>query len=324
MRCPKCGNNYPDRLTACPKCGAHKRIERITSKLRNIKSLKYFTIGALLILTSIFIVYCWSEFECLVYCSWWQSLLMIAFVFVAPVAFIAGVILIISVLILFMLSIGYRRKEFWILLSLLAITATLIVKLIYGTTDSPDDYSRKGSLEDAISYAEKIVPLLDEFKNIAGIYPYSLEYLDVDIKSLLSPLTVHSVNPNGFYVSNKWIGYYPITKNDFALCVDERDINNNDYSDIMFSSLDRKWKNTDCNIYHREYKQQTGGAGRDAIVISKEAINRKSTLYTVEFQHGVTLDIVSMWSGFSAGECVKVYIPDNLHPRIASGGNCWK
>ena len=234
--------------------------------------------------------------------------------------FISGIILLISALLVYLFLKGYKAS-FWAFLVIIGMIAIGIYTYESITTDS-DSYDFTGTLEDAIPYAERILPLLDDHKNATGEYPYNLDYLDVNFNNLLSPLTIHSDKPRGLYVSTKWIGYYPITKNEFALCIEEHDKMNNYYSSIMYSNRNEQWKQSDCSVYHERNKHQTSGIERDAIVTNKDVFSRKLTQYRVEFQNGETLSVLSLWSDFRIGECVKIYIPDDFSPRIAMGNDC--
>ena len=93
--CTKCGNHYPDRLTVCPKCGAQIHKEKKTRKQRNIELLKYIMLGLLLILTGMF-----------AYIHFISSFPPNIFIFLlSGFTFIAGVITIFAVLVIYLLSV---------------------------------------------------------------------------------------------------------------------------------------------------------------------------------------------------------------------------
>ena len=53
IRCSECGNNYPNQLASCPKCGAQTPEEKKGST-QNITKIRYlFAVGLLLILAAI-------------------------------------------------------------------------------------------------------------------------------------------------------------------------------------------------------------------------------------------------------------------------------
>lgn len=313
IQCSECGNNYPDRIAACPKCGAVIPNEKkIDTQLKMLRT--YFTVGLLLVFIGIFGMTHFSVF------TEAENLFLLSFI-----AALAGTLLSICVFVLFLFSKGYKKASYLIFLSIIGITAVAFFWLV--SSSYKPDY--EGTLEDAIPYAENIISLLNNYKSITGDYPYRLDYLDVDLNNMLRPTErgeyyAYGDEPITLSRSYKWIGYYLITTEEFVLCVEERDKNADYYSSIMYSSRDRQWIKSDCSVYHERSALQTSGVDRDAVVINKEVVSRKLTRYTVEFQDGETIEILDRWPYFSVGECVKIFLPDNFSPRIAIGDDCWK
>jgi hypothetical protein len=177
--------------------------------------------------------------------------------------------------------------------------------------------TKPGSFEEEIIYADKIIELLEGYKSEAGEYPYGLDYLD--LSTIQAPALMRQ--PEDFTMWNRWLGYYRVTSNRYILCIEEKYMLQ--YVSIMYSAADSEWSESDCSKYHVKVLPQTGGKEHNAVITNKMQLKSKATRYTVKFEDGAMLDIVSKWPDYSVGECVRVFIQEELPPRIASGGNCW-
>ena len=107
IQCSECGNNYPDRLTTFPKCGVGIPKKIKSRKERNIELLKYLMAGILLILFSAFIMFHVIEHPL----DQDHTFFIFAGIFIGPMAFIAGVILIIAALVVYLSSIRKQKSK---------------------------------------------------------------------------------------------------------------------------------------------------------------------------------------------------------------------